>query len=59
MIPLTKYYNNETKTLTIPCDFNEELKDLPPNTQTVIFKEDRKKKNIQSLIKESIIYQIH
>ena len=34
---LEKYYNVKTKTLTFPCDFDEELKDLPAHTQIIIF----------------------
>jgi hypothetical protein len=30
-------YNKETKTLIISCDFNEELKDIPNDTQIIIF----------------------
>lgn len=34
---LEEYYNAETGTLTIPFDFNEELKDLACNTKIIIF----------------------
>jgi hypothetical protein len=34
------YYNKETKTLTIPYIFNEELKDIPEETETIIFTEN-------------------
>ena len=37
---LEEYYNKETKTLTIPFNFNEELKDLPLDTEIIIFDED-------------------
>ena len=37
-----KYYNFYTKTLTLPFNFNEELKDLPTDTQIIIFEEDNK-----------------
>ena len=30
-------YNRDTKTLIISCDFNEELKDIPKDTQIIIF----------------------
>ena len=39
---MLKYYNNITKTLTIPYEFNEELKDIPDDTEIIIFYEDRK-----------------
>ena len=38
---LKEYYNTETKTLTLPYEFNEELKDLPIETQAIIFEENR------------------
>ena len=34
------YYNNITKTLTIPYEFNEVLKDIPDDTEIIIFDED-------------------
>ena len=37
---LEEYYNAKTKTLTIRFSFNEELNDLPVDTQIMIFKED-------------------
>ena len=40
---LEKYYNKETKTLTIPLSFNEELKDLPFDTKIIIFEENYNK----------------
>jgi hypothetical protein len=33
-------YNTDTKTLIISCDFNEELKDIPNDTQIIIFKNE-------------------
>jgi hypothetical protein len=39
---MLQYYNNITKTLTIPCEFNEELKDIPNDTEIIIFDEDFK-----------------
>ena len=36
---LKNYYNNETKTLSIPSSFNEELKDIPEETEIIIFEE--------------------
>jgi hypothetical protein len=38
---LNEYYNEDTKTLTLPSEFNEELNDLPIDTQIMIFEEDR------------------
>jgi hypothetical protein len=32
-----EHYNKETKTLTIPYNFNEELKDIPEETEIIIF----------------------
>ena len=37
---LEKYYNEETKTLLLPYDFNEELKDLPVGVKIIIFNEE-------------------
>ena len=34
-----KYYNAKTKTLAFPYDFNDKLKDLPVDTQNIIFEE--------------------
>jgi hypothetical protein len=34
---LKKYYNKERKTLNIPYNFNEELKDIPEETEIIIF----------------------
>jgi len=36
---MLKYYNNITKTLRIPCEFNEILKDIPDDTEIIIFDE--------------------
>ncbi len=35
---MLKYYNNITKTLTIPCEFNEELKDIPDDIQSYLLR---------------------
>jgi hypothetical protein len=35
-----EHYNKETKTLTIPYTFDEELKDLPKETKIIIFSEN-------------------
>ena len=40
---LEQYYNKETKTLSIPWDFDEELKDLQFDTEVIIFEENRSK----------------
>ena len=37
---LEEYYNKKTNTLTIPFNFNEELKDLPLDTKIIKFEED-------------------
>jgi hypothetical protein len=36
-------YNKETKSLIISCDFNEELKDIPNDTQIIIFENEEPK----------------
>jgi hypothetical protein len=35
-----KHYNKDTKTLTIPHTFNEELKDIPEETEIIIFNQN-------------------
>ena len=37
---LEEYYNKETKTLLIPLNFNEKLKDLPLDTEIIIFEKE-------------------
>ena len=37
---MLKYFNNKTKTLTIPYEFNKVLKDIPNDTKIIIFDED-------------------
>ena len=37
MKSLKDYYNNETKTLTLPYKFNNKLKNIPENTENIIF----------------------
>ena len=37
---LKEYHNEETNTLTIPFYYNEELKELSPDTKIIIFKEN-------------------
>ena len=37
---MLKYYNFETQTLSIPWDFNDELKKLPQDLKIIIFEED-------------------
>jgi hypothetical protein len=34
---MLKYYDKETKTLTIPYKFNKELKDIPEEIETIFF----------------------
>jgi hypothetical protein len=36
---LKKYYNKKTKTLKLPSNFNEELNNLPPDVEIIIFDE--------------------
>ena len=55
---MLKYYNNTTKTLTIPYDFNEVLKDIPDDTEIIIFDEDNeneKNSKFNQEIKENIL----
>ena len=55
---MLKYYNNITKTLTIHCEFNEELKDIPDDTEIIIFDEDRKNNKYSKFnqkIKENVL----
>ena len=55
---MLKYYNNITKTLTIPYNFNEELKDIPDDTEIIIFDEDRKNNKYSKFnqkIKENVL----
>ena len=55
---MLKYYNNITKTLTIPCEFNEELKDIPDDAQIIIFDEDWKNieySEFNQKIKENVL----
>ena len=55
---MLKYYNNITKTLTIPYDFNEELKDIPNDTKIIIFDENYKNKEFSKFnqeIKENVL----
>ena len=46
-----KYYNIETKTLTLPYKFNAELKDLQVDTQIIIFEENDDKQQYASFNK--------
>jgi hypothetical protein len=39
---LLQYYDEETHTLSLPPEFNEELKDIPAGTEKIIFIEDLK-----------------
>lgn len=37
---LKEYYNEETRTLIIPHNYNEELNDLPVDTKIIIFEKE-------------------
>src|SRR6185312_12016836 len=37
MMSIIQYYNEETKTLALPHDFNEELENLPSDIKVIIF----------------------
>ena len=55
---MLQYYNNTTKTLIIPYDFNEVLKDIPDDTEIIIFDEDNeneKNSKFNQEIKENIL----
>jgi hypothetical protein len=55
---MLKYYNIITKTLTIPYEFNEVLKDIPADTEIIIFDEDYKKFKYSTFnqeIKENVL----
>ena len=55
---MLKYYNYTTKTLTIPCEFNEELKDIPDETKIIIFDEyhkNMKYSRFNQEIKENVL----
>ena len=55
---MLKYYNNITKTLTIPCEFNEVLTDISDDTEIIIFYEYRKNKKdsiFNQEIKENVL----
>ena len=36
---MLKYYNIKTKTLILPSDFNEEFKNIPNDSEIIIFEE--------------------
>ena len=55
---MLKYYNYKTKTLTIPFEFNEKLKNIPDDTEIIIFDEDYKKfkySQFNQEIKENVL----
>ena len=55
---MLKYYNNITKTLSIPFIFNEELKDIPNETEIIIFSQDYKNgkySKFNQIIKENVL----
>jgi hypothetical protein len=37
-----EHYNKDTKTLIIPHTFNKELKDIPEETEIILFNQNRK-----------------
>jgi hypothetical protein len=39
-----EHYNKDTKTLTIPYSFNEEIKDIPEETEIIIFSKNYRNK---------------
>ena len=45
MIELIDFYDEKTKTLNIPRNFNEELINIPIGTEKIIFKQILNKKN--------------
>ena len=49
---LKKYYNIKTKTVTLPYEFNEELKDLPVDVQVIIFEENDNNKEYSQFNKK-------
>jgi hypothetical protein len=52
---LLEYYDNETKTLTLPYNFNQKLKNIPKETQKIIFTENCNKQeysNFDQLIND-------
>jgi hypothetical protein len=52
---MLKYYNNITKTLTIPSEFNEDLKDIPNDTEIIIFNEYYGYSKFNQEIKDNIL----
>ena len=55
---MLKYYNNITKTLKIPYEFNEELKDIPDDAEIIIFDQDYQNveySNFNQEIKENVL----
>jgi len=55
---MLKNYDNTTKTLTIPCEFNQELKDIPDDTEIIIFENDyykNKYSNFNQEIKKNVL----
>ena len=49
------YYNNNTKTLTIPNDYNDELTNIPNNTENIIFDETINYSRFNQEIKENVL----
>ena len=52
---MLKYYNKITKTLTLPSDFNEELKGIPNNTEHIIFSAERYYSKFNQEIKKKVL----
>jgi hypothetical protein len=52
---MLKYYNNTTKTLNIPYDFNEILKDIPVETKIIIFSQYTYRSRFNQEIKENVL----
>ena len=55
---MLKYFNNITKTLTLPYEFNEVLEDILDDTENIIFDEDYKKLKYSKFnqeIKENVL----
>jgi hypothetical protein len=52
---MLKYYDNITKTLTLPAKFNKELKDIPNDTEIIIFDEYYEYSKFNQEIKENVL----
>ena len=47
---LLEYYNKETKTLSFPHSYNEELKDLPLEVENIIFIDENNEEILNTLV---------